>query len=200
VAPAAVVEGLDKVEEGAAAPRSWWARSGGRIGSPRRSDAQAPAAGRRRTTGISSATTPTEARPAFAQSANVAAIACRSQRLCLGGSRSKRSHVERVALEGPPLVRSAAQRTRRRYFRPEGFDIVSSASADLPYDPHRIEPVAVYTWRSRRVRDDAEGASSASVSGLGSANGSRGVRRGAAATPLTSTSAGPCVSKFSGVF
>jgi hypothetical protein len=109
-------------------------------------------------------------------------------------------NVERVALEGPPLVRSAAQRTRRRYFRPEGFDIVSSASADLPYDPHRIEPVAVYTWRSRRVRDDAEGASSASVSGLGSANGSRGVRRGAAATPLTSTSAGPCVSKFSGVF
>jgi maleate isomerase len=64
--------------------------------------------------------------------------------------------VARVALIGAPWFEPQLNELGAAYFRSQGFDIVSSASADLPRDPRRIEPAAVYLWTSRHVPDDAE--------------------------------------------
>jgi maleate isomerase len=42
------------------------------------------------------------------------------------------------------------------YFRSQGFEVVSSESADLVNDPGRIEPGAIIEWISRHLSDDAE--------------------------------------------
>jgi maleate isomerase len=65
--------------------------------------------------------------------------------------------VERVALVGAPWFDPQLNELGVAYFRDQGFDVVSSASADLSHDPRRIEPAAVSAWTSRHVRDDAQG-------------------------------------------
>jgi maleate isomerase len=62
--------------------------------------------------------------------------------------------VERVALVHPPWFDAELNRLGSAYFRSEGFDVVSSASAGLA--PDSIEAPAVYEWTSRHVDDDAD--------------------------------------------
>jgi maleate isomerase len=64
--------------------------------------------------------------------------------------------VERVALIGAPWFEAELNELGAAYFRDQGFDVVSSASAGLPLNPDRIEPAAVYDWTSRHVPDEAE--------------------------------------------
>jgi maleate isomerase len=64
--------------------------------------------------------------------------------------------VERVALVGAPWFDPDFNRLGARYFSSQGFEVVSSTSAQLSHDPQRIEPAAVYEWTSRHVGDDAE--------------------------------------------
>jgi maleate isomerase len=65
--------------------------------------------------------------------------------------------VERVALVGAPWFEPQLNELGGAYFRSQGFDVVSSASADLPHDRRRIEPASVFAWTSRHVPDDAGG-------------------------------------------
>jgi len=68
--------------------------------------------------------------------------------------------VERVALIGAPSFAAELNELNElgsAYFRSQGFDVVSSASAELSQPPDRIEPAAVCAWTSRHVRDEAEG-------------------------------------------
>jgi maleate isomerase len=64
--------------------------------------------------------------------------------------------VERVALVAPPWFDDELNELGATYFRSQGLRVVTSRSADLPQDPRRIEPAAVYEWTSRHVPDDAE--------------------------------------------
>jgi maleate isomerase len=64
--------------------------------------------------------------------------------------------VERLALVHPPWFDEELNELGAAYFRSQGFDVVSSDSADLPNDPERIEPGAVVEWISGRLSDDAE--------------------------------------------
>jgi maleate isomerase len=66
-------------------------------------------------------------------------------------------HVERVALVGAPWFDPELNELGAAYFRSQGFDVVSSASAELSHDPHRIDPAAIQAWTSRHVGDEAEG-------------------------------------------
>jgi maleate isomerase len=65
--------------------------------------------------------------------------------------------VERVALIGAPWFAAELNELGSAYFRSQGFDVVSSGSAELSQQPDRIEPAAVCAWTSRHVRDEAEG-------------------------------------------
>lgn len=65
--------------------------------------------------------------------------------------------VERVALVGAPWFDTELNELGAAYFRSQGFDVVSSASAALSQDPVQIDPAAVYEWTSKRVGDEAEG-------------------------------------------
>jgi maleate isomerase len=64
--------------------------------------------------------------------------------------------VERVALVAPPWFDGQMNKLGAAYFRSQGLRVVSSESAELPRDPHRIEPSAVYEWTLRHVPDDAD--------------------------------------------
>jgi maleate isomerase len=64
--------------------------------------------------------------------------------------------VSRVALVHPPWFDGALNELGTTYFRSQGVGVVSSASADLPNDPRRIDPDAVCAWTSHHVGDDAE--------------------------------------------
>jgi maleate isomerase len=64
--------------------------------------------------------------------------------------------VRRVALIGAPWFETELNELGAAYFRSQGFDVVSSESAELVDDPARIEPGAVYEWTSRHVPDEAE--------------------------------------------
>jgi maleate isomerase len=66
-------------------------------------------------------------------------------------------HVDRVALVGAPWFDPELNELGAAYFRSQGFDVVSSASAELSQDPDRINPAAIQTWTSRHVGDEAEG-------------------------------------------
>jgi hypothetical protein len=72
-------------------------------------------------------------------------------------------HVERVALVGAPWFDPELNELGAAYFRSQGFDVVSSASAELSRDPQRIDPAAVQAWTSRHIGDEAEGSSSAAT-------------------------------------
>jgi maleate isomerase len=64
--------------------------------------------------------------------------------------------VERVALVAPPWFDGQLNKLGATYFTSQGLHVVSSESAELPRDPRRIEPSAVYEWTSRHVPDDAD--------------------------------------------
>jgi maleate isomerase len=65
--------------------------------------------------------------------------------------------VERVALVGAPWFDPELNELGAAYFRSQGFDVVSSASAELSRDPRRIEPAAVCAWTASHVGEEAEG-------------------------------------------
>ena len=62
----------------------------------------------------------------------------------------------RIALMHPPWFDEELNELGASYFRSEGFEVVSSASAELASDPDQIEPAAVVEWGSRHVPDRAE--------------------------------------------
>ena len=64
--------------------------------------------------------------------------------------------VQRVALVHPPWFDEELNTLGAAYFRSQGFEVVSSESADLANDPGRIEPGAIIAWISGHVSDDAE--------------------------------------------
>jgi maleate isomerase len=64
--------------------------------------------------------------------------------------------VQRVALVHPPWFDDELNGLGTAYFRSQGFDVVTSESADLVNDPSRIEPDAIVEGISRHLSDDAE--------------------------------------------
>jgi len=64
--------------------------------------------------------------------------------------------VQRMALVDPPWFDDELNELGAAYFRSQGLQVVSSASAGLSRDPGRIEPAAVSDWTSRHVPDDAQ--------------------------------------------
>jgi maleate isomerase len=64
--------------------------------------------------------------------------------------------VKRVALIDPPWFDSELNELGAAYFRSQGFDVISSRSAELSSDPRQIESAAVCEWASRHVLKDAE--------------------------------------------
>jgi maleate isomerase len=64
--------------------------------------------------------------------------------------------LERIALFGAPWFLPELNDLGADYFRGQGFDVVSSASASFSKDPDRIATADVVAWISRHVRDDAE--------------------------------------------
>jgi maleate isomerase len=65
--------------------------------------------------------------------------------------------VECVALVGAPWFDPELNDLGAAYFRSQGFNVVSSASAELSQDPHRIDPAAIQAWTFRNVGPEAEG-------------------------------------------
>jgi maleate isomerase len=65
-------------------------------------------------------------------------------------------HVQRVAVVHPPWFDDELNDLGAAYFRSQGFDAVSSESADLTNDPSRIEPSTIIEWITSHVSDDAE--------------------------------------------
>jgi maleate isomerase len=64
--------------------------------------------------------------------------------------------VERVALVDPPWFEDELNELGVAYFRSQGFDVVSSMSANLSQDPRQIDADSVFEWTTRHVPDDAE--------------------------------------------
>jgi maleate isomerase len=56
----------------------------------------------------------------------------------------------------PPWFDEELNELGASYFRRQGFDVVSSASAQLAPDPAQIEPAAVVEWGFPHVPDRAE--------------------------------------------
>ena len=76
---------------------------------------------------------------------------------CVSAVRALRVlQVERVALVGAPWFDPGFNELGAAYFAGQGFDVVSSASAELSQDPSAIEPAAVCEWTSRHVADAAQ--------------------------------------------
>jgi len=65
--------------------------------------------------------------------------------------------VQRVALVGAPWFDAELNDLGAAFFRSQGFDVVSSASAELSQEPDRIASDDVVAWTARHVGDDAEG-------------------------------------------
>jgi maleate isomerase len=65
--------------------------------------------------------------------------------------------VERVAVIGAPWFDPDLNDLGAAYFRSQGFDVVSSTSAELSKESDRIAPADVVAWTSRHVGDDADG-------------------------------------------
>jgi len=63
---------------------------------------------------------------------------------------------QRVALIGAPWFAPEFNELGAAYFASQGFDIVSSMSAELSHDPRAVEPAAVCDWASRHVADAAQ--------------------------------------------
>ncbi len=64
--------------------------------------------------------------------------------------------IEHIALVHPPWFDGELNALGASYFRSQGFDVVTSASAKLSRDPRQIEPAAVFEWTSRHVAAEAE--------------------------------------------
>lgn len=64
--------------------------------------------------------------------------------------------MKRVALIGAPWFDQELNGLGAAYFTAQGFDVVSSRSADLPQDPHTINPGGLAEWALRHVEDSAE--------------------------------------------
>ena len=64
--------------------------------------------------------------------------------------------IERLQLVHPPWFDEEMNGLGATYFRNEGFDVVASASAELPNDPDRIDADDVGTWISQYVRDESQ--------------------------------------------
>jgi maleate isomerase len=64
--------------------------------------------------------------------------------------------VERIALIDPPWFDDELNELGAAYFRRQGFDVVSSTSADLSQDPRQIDADSVFEWTTRHVPDDVE--------------------------------------------
>jgi maleate isomerase len=64
--------------------------------------------------------------------------------------------VRRIALIGAPWFDQELNELGAAYFTAQGFDVVSSRSADLPQDPHAIEPGALAEWVLHHVEDSAD--------------------------------------------
>lgn len=64
--------------------------------------------------------------------------------------------VDRVALIGAPWFAPEFNELGTAYFASQGFDVVSSASAELSQDPRVVKPAAVCAWISRHVADAAQ--------------------------------------------
>jgi maleate isomerase len=64
--------------------------------------------------------------------------------------------IERLELVHPPWFDEELNELAATYFLDAGFDVVASRSADLPRDPHRIEPDEVRRWISEHVSDEAQ--------------------------------------------
>jgi maleate isomerase len=62
----------------------------------------------------------------------------------------------RIALMHPPWFDEELNELGASYFGSQGFEVVSSASAELAADPDRIETAAVVEWGSRHVPDRAD--------------------------------------------
>jgi maleate isomerase len=78
-------------------------------------------------------------------------------------------HVHRVALIHPPWFDDGMNELGAAYFRSQGFEVVSSESADLANDPERIDLGAMVEWICGHLGDEAE---SVFIGG----NGFRGAR------------------------
>jgi maleate isomerase len=65
--------------------------------------------------------------------------------------------VQRVALIGAPWFATELNDLGAAYFRSQGFDVVSSVSAELSKEPDEIGSADVVAWAARHVGDDAEG-------------------------------------------
>ena len=61
-----------------------------------------------------------------------------------------------MALVHPPWFGDELNDLGAAYFDGEGFEVVSSRSAELPNDPGLIQPGAVVEWISRHLDEDAE--------------------------------------------
>jgi maleate isomerase len=64
--------------------------------------------------------------------------------------------VDRIALIDPPWFDDELNELGAAYFRRQGFDVVSSTSADLSQDPRQIDADSVFEWTTRHVPDDVE--------------------------------------------
>ena len=64
--------------------------------------------------------------------------------------------VVRIALVDPPWFDAELNELGAAYFRSQGFDVVSSASADLSQDPRQIDAASVFEWTSRHVSEAAD--------------------------------------------
>jgi maleate isomerase len=64
--------------------------------------------------------------------------------------------VNRVALIGAPWFSAELNERGADYFASQGFDVVSSTSAQLALDPRMIEPAAVVDWAVGHVEDAAD--------------------------------------------
>ena len=62
----------------------------------------------------------------------------------------------RIALVDPPWFDAELNELGAAYFRSQGFDVVSSASAGLSQDPRQIDADSVFEWTSRHVPDEVE--------------------------------------------
>jgi maleate isomerase len=65
-------------------------------------------------------------------------------------------NVRRIALMHPPWFDEELNQLGASYFGSQGFEVVSSASAELAPDPDQIEPAAVVEWGSRHIPGDAD--------------------------------------------
>lgn len=64
--------------------------------------------------------------------------------------------VKRIALIGAPWFDPELNELGAAYFTTQGFEVISSRSADLPQDPRAIEPGGLAEWVLHHVEDSAE--------------------------------------------